>query len=137
LAAILAADIAGYSALMGANEARTVQDLKAHQAVVLPIIGQFNGRIIDTAGDGILAEFNSVANAVECAVAIQDTMRRRNAEIEADRKMQYRIGINLGDVIYDESRIYGDGINIAARLESLPKPGGICISSKVYEEVGA
>ena len=135
LAAILAADIAGYSALMGANEARTVQDLKGHQAVVLPMIGQFGGRIIDTAGDGILAEFNSVANAVECAVAIQDTMRRRNAEIEADRKMHYRIGINLGDVIYDDSRIYGDGINIAARLESLAEPGGICISSKVYEDV--
>ena len=111
LAAILAVDIAGYSALMGADEARTVQDLKGHQAVVLPMIGQFGGRIIDTAGDGILAEFNSVANAVECAVAIQDTMRKRNAAIEADRKMQYRIGINLGDVIYDESRIYGDGIN--------------------------
>ena len=135
LAAILAADIAGYSTLMGADEARTVQDLKGHQSVVLPMIGQFGGRIIDTAGDGILAEFNSVANAVECAVAIQDRMRRRNAEIEADRKMQYRIGINLGDVIYDESRIYGDGINITARLESLAEPGGICISSKVYEDV--
>ena len=135
LAAILAADIAGYSALMGADEARTVQDLKGHQAVVLPMIGQFGGRIIDTAGDGILAEFNSVANAVECAVAMQDTMRTRNAETEAHRKMQYRIGINLGDVIYDESRIYGDGINIAARLESLAEPGGICISSKVYEDV--
>jgi adenylate cyclase len=120
---------------MGADEARTVQDLKGHQAVVLPMIGRFGGRIIDTAGDGILAEFNSVANAVECAVAIQDTMRTRNAETEAHRKMQYRIGINLGDVIYDESRIYGDGINIAARLEGLAEPGGICISRKVYEDV--
>ena len=135
LAAILAADIAGYSTLMSADEARTVQDLKGHQAIVLPMISRFGGRIIDTAGDGILAEFNSVANAVECAVAIQDTMRSRNAETEAHRKMQYRIGINLGDVIYDDSRIYGDGINVAARLESLAKPGGICISSKVYEDV--
>ena len=135
LAAILAADIAGYSTLMGADEARTVQDLKGHQAATLPMIGQFGGRIIDTAGDGILAEFNSVANAVECAVAIQDTMRSRTAETEAHRKMQYRIGINLGDVIYDDSRIYGDGINVAARLESLAEPGGICISNKVYEEV--
>ena len=135
LAAILAADIAGYSTLMGADEARTVVDLKGHQAIVLPMIGQFGGRIIDTAGDGILAEFNSVANAVECAVAIQDTMRARNAETDAHRKMQYRIGINLGDVIYDDSRIYGDGINVAARLESLAEPGGICISSKVYEDV--
>ena len=99
------------------------------------MIPQFGGRIIDTAGDGILAEFNSAANAVECAVAVQDTMLERNAKIEADRKMQYRIGINLGDVIYDESRIYGDGINVAARLESLAEPGGIFISSKVYEDV--
>src|SRR5215813_6458480 len=135
LAAILAADIAGYSTLMGADEARTVQDLKGHQAVVLPMISRFGGRIIDTAGDGILAEFNSVSNAVECAVAIQDTMRARNAETDAHRKMQYRIGINLGDVIYDDSRIYGDGINVAARLENLAQPGGICISSKVYEDV--
>ena len=135
LAAILAADIAGYSTLMSADEARTVQDLKGHQALVLPMIGQFGGRVIDTAGDGILAEFNSVSNAVECAVAIQDTMRSRNAGTDAHRKMQYRIGINLGDVIYDDSRIYGDGINVAARLESLAEPGGICISSKVYEEV--
>src|SRR5262245_45588072 len=135
LAAILAADIAGYSTLMGADEARTVHDLKGHQAVVLPMIRQFGGRIIDTAGDGILAEFNSVSNAVECAVAIQDTMRSRNAGTDVHRKMQYRIGINLGDVIYDDSRIYGDGINVAARLESLAKPGGICNSSKVYEDV--
>jgi adenylate cyclase len=135
LAAILAADIAGYSTLMGADEARTVQDLKGHQAAILPMISQFGGRIIDTAGDGVLAEFNSVANAVECAVAIQNTMRSRNAETEADRKMQYRIGINLGDVIYDDSRIYGDGINVAARLESLAEPGEICVSSKVYEDV--
>jgi len=99
------------------------------------MIGQFGGRIIDTAGDGILAEFNSVSNAVECAVAIQDMMRARNAGTDPYRKMQYRIGINLGDVIYDDSRIYGDGINVAARVESLATPGGICISSKVYEEV--
>src|SRR5207244_7216197 len=91
LSAILAADIAGYSTLMGADEARTVRDLKGHQAVVLPMIAQFSGRIIDTAGDGILAEFGSVVNAVECAVAIQETMAKRNADIEADRRMQYRI----------------------------------------------
>ena len=99
------------------------------------MITQFAGRIIDTAGDGILAEFGSVVNAVECAVAIQETMAKRNDDIEADRRMRYRIGINLGDVVYDETRIYGDGINVAARLESIAKPGGICISSKVYEDV--
>ena len=135
LAAILAADIAGYSALMGADETRTVRDLKAHQAVVLPMIGRFGGRIIDTAGDGILAEFTSVVDAVECASAIQETMAKRNAEIEVERRMQYRMGINVGDVMFDDARIYGDGINVAARLESIAEPGGICISSKVYEEI--
>jgi adenylate cyclase len=135
LSAILAADIAGYSALMGADEARTVRDLKGHQAVVLPMVGEFAGRIIDTAGDGILAEFPSVVNAVECAVAIQTKMAERNAAIEPERRMQFRVGINIGDVVYDEARIYGDGINVAARLEGIAEAGGICISSKVYEEI--
>jgi class 3 adenylate cyclase len=99
LAAILAADIAGYSALMGADEPRTVHDLKGHQAVVLPMVGEHGGRIIDTAGDGILAEFASVVKALECAVAIQMTMAERNATVEPTRRMQFRIGVNLGDVI--------------------------------------
>src|SRR5438105_6479349 len=110
LAAILAADIAGYSALMGSDEPRTVRDLKGHQAVVLPMVGGFGGRIIDTAGDGILAEFASVVNAVQCAVAIQKTMAERNASVEQALRMEFRIGVNLGDVIYDEARIYGEGI---------------------------
>jgi adenylate cyclase len=135
LAAILAADIAGYSALMGSDEARTVLDLKGHQAVVLPMIASFGGRIIDTAGDGILAEFASVVNAVECAVAIQKTMVERNASVDPGRRMQFRIGVNQGDVVYDEARIYGDGINVAARLESIADTGGICLSGKVYEEI--
>ncbi len=135
LSAILAADIAGYSALMGANESRTVRDLKGHQAVVLPMIGEFAGRIIDTAGDGILAEFPSVVNAVKCALAVQSTMAERNAAIEPERRLQFRVGINIGDVVYDDARIYGDGINVAARLEGIAEAGGICISSKVYEEI--
>ena len=135
LAAILAADIAGYSALMGADEVRTVHDLKGHQAIVLPMVGEFGGRIIDTAGDGILAEFPSVVNAVKCAVSIQSEMIERNAAINPKHRMQFRVGINVGDVIYDEARIYGDGINVAARLEGIAEPGGICISSKVYEEI--
>jgi adenylate cyclase len=135
LAAILAADIAGYSALMGADEVRTVHDLKGHQAIVLPMVGEFGGRIIDTAGDGILAEFPSVVNAVKCAVSIQSKMIERNAAINPKHRMQFRVGINVGDVIYDEARIYGDGINVAARLEGIAEPGGICISSKVYEEI--
>jgi adenylate cyclase len=137
LAAILAADIAGYSALMGADEARTVRDLKGHQAVVLPMVGEFGGRVIDTAGDGLLAEFPSVLNAVECAVAIQRKMVERNAAIEPERHMEFRIGINLGDVIYDNDRIFGDGVNVAARLEGIAEPGGICVSGKVHDEIRA
>jgi adenylate cyclase len=135
LAAILAADIAGYSALMGADEARTVSDLKGHQAVVLPIVAEHGGRIIDTAGDGILAEFGSVVNAVECGRCIQWTIEQRNVEAEKSSRMLYRIGINLGDIIHDKSRVYGDGVNIAARLESIAEPGGICISGTVHEHV--
>src|SRR6266540_1837937 len=135
LAAILAADIAGYSRLMGEDEAATVRDLKGHQAAVLPLVGRYGGRIIDTAGDGILAEFPSVINATECAVEIQTIMATRNEGVPELRRMQFRIGINLGDVIHDETRIYGDGINIAARLEGIAEPGGICISRQVFDQV--
>ena len=135
LAAILAADIAGYSRLMHADEASTVRDLKAHQSVILPLIGRHGGRIIDTAGDGILAEFPSVIGATECAVELQTVMAERNKRVPERRRMLFRIGINLGDVIHDESRIYGDGINIAARLEALAEPGGVLVSSTVYDHV--
>ena len=134
LTAILAADIAGYSQLMGTDEARTVRDLKAHQAVLLPMVADFGGRIIDTAGDGILAEFASVVRAVECAVAIQKTMAERNAVVDQARRMQFRIGVNIGDVIYDDARIYGDGINVAARLEGIAEPGGVCVSEDAYRQ---
>jgi adenylate cyclase len=145
LAAILAADIAGYSALMGSDEARTVSDLKGHQAVVLPMVGEFGGRVVDTAGDGILAEFPSVLNAVECAVAIQRKMVERNAEIEPERRMEFRIGINLGD---------GSTITInlrrwrqrAGAAEESRNRGGICVSGSprgirariglAYEDLG-
>jgi class 3 adenylate cyclase/pimeloyl-ACP methyl ester carboxylesterase len=135
LAAILAADIAGYSRLMGEDEAATVRDLKGHQAVVLPLVGRYGGRIIDTAGDGILAEFPSVINATECAVEIQTVMATRNEGVPESRRMRFRIGINLGDVIHDDTRIYGDGINVAARLEGIAEPGGICISRQVFDQV--
>jgi adenylate cyclase len=135
LAAILAADIAGYSRLMHADEPATVRDLKAHQSVILPLIGRHGGRIIDTAGDGILAEFPSVIGATECAVELQTVMAERNKRVPERRRMLFRIGINLGDVIHDESRIYGDGINIAARLEALAEPGGVLVSSTVYDHV--
>src|SRR5262245_57410393 len=135
LAAILAADILGYSRLMGEDEAATVRDLKAHQAVILPLVGRYGGRIIDTAGDGILAEFPSVINATECAVEIQTIMATRTEAVPERRRMRFRIGINLGDVIHDETRIYGDGINVAARLEGIAEPGGICISRQVFDHV--
>src|SRR5262245_11819327 len=135
LAAILAADIAGYSRLMHEDEPATVRDLKAHQSVILPLIGRHGGRVIDTAGDGILAEFPSVIGATECAVEIQTVMADRNERVPEGRRMRFRIGINLGDVIHDENRIYGDGINIAARLEGIAEPGGICISRQVFDQV--
>ena len=135
LAAILAADIAGYSRLMHADEPATVRDLKAHQSEVLPLIGRHGGRIIDVAGDGIMAEFPSVVGATECAVEIQTVMAQRNEGVPESRRMRFRIGINLGDVIHDDSRIYGDGINIAARLEALAEPGGVLVSGSVYDQV--
>ena len=135
LAAILAADIAGYSRLMSEDEAATVRDLKGHQAAVLPLVGRHGGRVIDTAGDGILAEFPSAIGAAECAIEIQVVMAERNADVPETRRMRFRIGINLGDVFHDESRIYGDGINVAARLESIAEPGGICLSRQVFDQV--
>jgi adenylate cyclase len=135
LAAILAADIAGYSRLMGQDEPATVRDLKGHQAAILPLIGRYGGRIIDTAGDGILAEFPSVVGAAECAVEIQAVIAARNAPVPEHRQMRFRIGINLGDVIHDETRIYGDGINVAARLESLAEAGGVLVSQAVHDQV--
>src|SRR5262245_31333276 len=135
LAAILAADIVGYSALIAADEARTVRDLKDHLAHVLPMVSGQGGRVIDTAGDGFLAEFGSIVNAVECAAGIQKAMTTRNAQVEDARRMQFRIGINIGDVIHDEVRLYGDGVNVAARLEAVAEPGGICISGAAYEQV--
>ena len=135
LAAILAADIAGYSRLMSEDEAGTVRALKGHQAALLPLVGQHGGRVIDTAGDGILAEFPSVIGATECAVEIQSTMARRNQDVPEHRQMRFRIGINLGDVIHDKTRIYGDGINVAARLEGLAEAGGVLVSQAVHDQV--
>ena len=135
LAAILAADIAGYSRLMHEDEPATVRDLKAHQSVVLPLIGRHGGRIIDTAGDGIMAEFPSVLGAARCAIEIQTVMAGRNQDTPPTRRMLFRVGINLGDVIHDESRVYGDGINVAARLQEIADPGGICVSRPVFDQV--
>src|SRR6516165_4506967 len=136
LAAILAADVAGYSRLMGADEEGTHERLKAHlRELVNPRIAEHRGRIVKNTGDGFLAEFPSVVDAVRCAVEIQRGMMDRQPEIAEERRIRFRIGINLGDVIAEPDDIYGDGVNVAARLETLAEPGGICISRVVRDQI--
>jgi adenylate cyclase len=135
LAAILAADVAGWSRLMGADEEGTLERLKAlRRELIDPKIAEHKGRIVKTTGDGMLVEFQSVVDAVRCAVAVQQAMAERDAEIPEGRRLEFRVGINLGDVIAEEGDIYGDGVNIAARLEALAEPGGICVSAIVHDQ---
>jgi len=137
LAAILAADVVGYSRLMGADEEGTHERVKAHLAeVVDPKIREHHGRIVKTTGDGVLAEFASVVDAVRCAGEIQQVMAARDLDLAEERRLRFRIGVNLGDVIFDGGDIYGDGVNIAARLEGLASPGGICVSGTVRDHIG-
>jgi adenylate cyclase len=137
LSAILAADVVGYSRLMGANEVGTLTSLKSHRAELIdPSISEHQGRIVKLTGDGMLIEFPSVVNAVECATEIQREMPVRNSAIAEDRRIEFRIGINLGDVIVDDDDIFGDGVNVAARLESVAKPGGVAVSQSVRDNVG-
>jgi adenylate cyclase len=136
LAAILAADIAGYSRLMSVDEEGTLRQLKAHRKELIdPKITEHRGRVVKTTGDGMLVEFVSVVDAVRCAVDIQRSMIERNAEVPAESHIQFRIGINVGDIISDDNDIYGDGVNVAARLEALAEPGGICVSRNVHDQV--
>ena len=136
LAAILAADIAGYSRLMGADEEGTLAAVKAIRRIEWdPKVREHRGRIVKTTGDGLLVEFQSVVDAVRCAVELQRAIAERNVELAAEKRIEFRIGINLGDVILDEGDIYGDGVNIAARLEALAAPGDICVSRVVREQV--
>jgi adenylate cyclase len=135
LTAILSADVKGYSRLMGEDEEATIRTLTAYRAVMTTRIQQQRGRVVDSPGDNLLAEFVSVVDAVRCAVEIQQALKAQNDELPDHRQMEFRIGINLGDVVVEGERLYGDGVNIAARLESLAEPGGICISSTVYEQV--
>jgi len=135
LAAILAADVVGYSRLMGEDEAGTAKAVREHREAATPIVREFGGRLVKTTGDGVLLEFPSVVAAVECAIAIQKQMVERNAGIPEGKRILYRIGINLGDVLIDGEDILGDGVNIAARLEGIAEPGGICISGSAYDQV--
>jgi adenylate cyclase len=135
LAAILAADIAGYSRLMGADEERTVRALQELQAAIFPVIGEHGGRVINTAGDSVLAEFASVVEAVRCAASIQRVVAASNAETPGPQRLEFRIGVNQGEIVVDRDEVYGDGINVAARLQVLAEPGGITISGRVHEDV--
>ncbi len=135
LAAIFSTDVAGYSRLMGDDEEATIHTLTESREIISSLIQHYRGRVIDSPGDNLLAEFASVVDAVHSAVEIQRALTERNAELPDHRRMQFRIGINLGDVIVEGERLYGDGVNIAARLESLAIPGGICISGTVYDHV--
>ena len=136
LAAILAADVAGYSRLMGADEEGTLERLKTLRREVLdPKIADHHGRIVKTTGDGLLVEFASVVDAVRCAVAVQQAMLERNTGVAADNRIELRIGINLGDVIVEGDDLYGDGVNIAARIEALADTGGVFVSNTVHDQV--
>ena len=136
LAAILAADVAGYSRLMGADEEGTLAALRAHQRELLdPKIAEFRGRIVKTTGDGLLIEFGSVVDATHCAMDVQRGMRERNVSVPPDKRLEFRIGINVGDVIVEDNDIFGDGVNVAARLEGIAEPGGIVISASAHDAV--
>ena len=132
LTAILCADVHGYSRLMGDDEEATFRTLASYRRIIDSLIGQYHGRFVNSAGDSVLAEFASVVHAIQCGIEIQTALKKENAELPADRQMEFRIGVNLGDVIVDTEQIYGDGVNVAARLQSLAEPGGICISNTVH-----
>src|ERR1700741_2601425 len=134
LAAIVAADVAGYSRLMGLDEVGTPRPLREHRKVTDALVAKHGGRLVKSTGDGVLLEFSSVVDAVECAVAVQEVMAERNEGVPADRQMLFRIGINLGDILIEGDDILGDGVNVAARLEGIAEPGGICVSSSAYEQ---
>jgi len=135
LTAILSADVAGYSRLMEEDEAATVKTLTAYRETISSLIQQHRGRVVDSPGDNLLAEFASVVDAVQCAVETQELLKAKNSELPGNRRMQFRIGVNLGDVIEEGNRIYGDGVNIASRIEAMADPGGICISMSVYNQI--
>ena len=137
LSAIMAADVVGYSRLMGANEVATLTSLREHRDELIdPCIASHQGRIVKLTGDGMLVEFSSVVSAVDCAVDVQREMRARNADVPVERRIEFRIGINLGDVIVDGDDIFGDGVNVASRIEGVAKPGGVSVSGNVRENVG-
>jgi class 3 adenylate cyclase len=136
LSAVLSADVKGYSRLMGEDESGTVRTLKEYREIIGKLIKQYRGRVVDSPGDNLLAEFASVVDAVDGAVEIQKQLKLKNDELPENRRMEFRIGVNLGDVVEDGENIYGDGVNIAARVESLADGAGICISGTAYDQIG-
>jgi adenylate cyclase len=137
LAAILSADAKEYSRLMGVDDVATVEMLTDYRKAMAVLVSQHRGRVVDSAGDSLLAEFSSVVDAVQCSVSIQEELNARNADLSADRRMDFRIGVNLGEVIVEGDRIYGDGVNIAARVQGLAEGGGVCISGSVCDEISS
>ena len=135
LTAILSADVKGYSRLMGEDEVGTVQLLKEYREIIAQFIKLHNGRVVDSPGDNLLTEFTSVVDATECAVKVQEKLNLLNSDLPENKRMEFRIGINIGDVIEDDERIYGDGVNIAARVEGLARGGGICVSGSVFDQI--
>ena len=135
LSAILSADVKGYSILMADDEVHTIQTLKAYRQIISDLLSHHSGRVVDSAGDNILAEFRSAVGAVSCAVEIQRKLKDENARYVDEKKVQFRIGVNVGDVVQDGDRIYGSGVNVAARIEGIAEPGGICISRNTYDHV--
>ena len=135
LTAILSADVVGYSRLMGNDEEATIRTLNEYRGAICNLVKYYRGRVVDTTGDNLMADFSSAVDAVKCSVEIQRELAERNAELPYNRKMEFRIGVNVGDVVEEDDRIYGDGVNIAARVEGLAEAGGICISGKVYDHV--
>jgi len=135
LVAILSADVQSYSRLMRTDETATIRTLKAYRGLMASLIQQYRGRVVDDPGDNLLAEFPSVVEAVQCAVTIQRTLAARNALLPRHRQMVFRMGLHVGDVVVDQERIYGDAVNLAARLESVAEGGGLCVSGTVYDHV--
>jgi adenylate cyclase len=135
LSAILSADVKGYSVLMADDEVYTIETLEAYRHVISNLVSKHSGRVVDSPGDNILAAFRSSVDAVGCAVEIQKDLKQKNADLPTDKRLEFRIGVNIGDVIQEGDRIYGNGVNVAARIEGLADPGGICISRNAYDHV--
>ena len=135
LTAILSANVKGYSRLTGEDDEATVRTITAYREIITDVVQKYRGRVVDSPGDNILAEFASVIDAVSSAVEIQQELKTKNADLPDERMMEFRIGVNLGDVIHEDERIYGDGVNVAARVEGLSDPGGICVSGTVFDQI--